>query len=377
MNPIPLSKPHISKNALLNITQALLSGKLSGDGAFCKKVEARMRADFSLPNPMLTSSCTHALELSAMLLNATPGDEIIMPSFTFVSSANAFLRCGMKPVFADIDERTLNVSPQSIEQKITPRTRAIMAVHYAGVGCDMDAISGIAKKHGLVVIEDAAHAIGARYKGKPLGAIGDIGCFSFHDTKNVCAGEGGAICMPDKALAERAEILREKGTNRSQFLRGQVDKYTWVDAGSSYILSEILAAFLDSQFDAFEFIQARRKAAHDYYIGSLRESEEKNLLCLPVIPEECETNYHLFYILLPTEEKRNSVMKKLKAEGITAPFHYVPLHSSPFGMKLGNKPGDLTVTENLSSRLIRLPLYPDLTQVECEYVVEKLKEVLG
>src|SRR5579883_746002 len=377
MDAIPLSKPYISKNALLNITQVLLSGKLSGDGAFCKKVEARMCTDFSLPNLLLTSSCTHALELSAMLVNAKPGDEVIMPSFTFVSTANAFLRAGMKPVFAAIDSWTLNISPESIMQKITPRTRTLVVVHYAGVSCDMDAIMAIAKKHNLIVVEDAAHAIGARYNGRPLGAIGDIGCFSFHDTKNITSGEGGAICMKDEALAARAEILREKGTNRSQFLRGEIDKYTWVDAGSSYILSEILAAFLDSQLDVFDFMQANRKAAHDFYMESLKECEVKKLLRLPIITDDCETNYHLFYILLPTEEKRNAVMKQLKADGITAPFHYVPLHTSPYGIQLGNKQGDLPITEDLANRLIRLPLYPDLTQVECEYVVEKLKAALA
>jgi len=376
MNPIPNSKPHIPKHAMENIAQALLSGKLSGDGQWCKKVERRMREDFALPNVMLTSACTHALELAAILLNASAGDEVIMPSFTFVSTANAFIRRGMKPVFADIDEKTLNISPESVKKKISPRTRAIVPVHYAGVASDMDALLNIAKAHDIFVIEDAAHAIGAKYKGKPLGAIGDIGCFSFHDTKNICAGEGGAICMNDAALVLRAEILREKGTNRSQFIRGEIDKYTWVDVGGSYIMSEILAAFLDAQFDVFDFIQGRRKAAHDFYMDTLRECEEKELLRLPIIPDECESNWHLFYILLPTETKRDMVMKQLKAAGISAPFHYVPLHTSPFGIKYGNKPGDLPVTENLSARLLRLPLFPDLSLVECEFIVTKLKEAL-
>lgn len=374
MNPIPNSKPYIPANAMENIARAFASGKLSGDGAWCKKVERRLREDFAIPNAMLTSSCTHALEIAAMLLNAAPGDEVIMPSFTFVSSANAFMRCGMKPVFADCDKHTLNISPESVEAKITSRTRAVIPVHYAGVACQMDELLTIAKRHSLYIIEDAAHAIGATYKGAPLGTIGDIGCFSFHDTKNLCAGEGGAVCMRDSALARRAEIMREKGTNRTQFIRGEIDKYTWVDIGGSYILSEILAAFLDAQFDSFDYIQTRRKWIHHFYMGALREDEEQGLLRLPIIPPECESNWHLFYVLFPTEERRNAVMKYLKQNGITAPFHYVPLHTSPMGQTLGNAAGDLPVTENVSRRLLRLPLFPDLTQAECEYVVEKVKE---
>lgn len=370
MPGIPNSKPYIPANAYSNIEAVLKSGKLSGDGAWGKKVEARLRKDFLLPNALLTSSCTHALELSAQLVGGAPEDEAIMPSFTFVSSANAFLRAGMNPVFVDIDPDTLNIDPKRIEEKITTRTRAIVPMHYAGVGCNMDAIMDIATRHNLKVIEDAAHAIGATYKGKRLGAIGDMGCFSWHDTKNICSGEGGALTLRDENLARSAEILREKGTNRAQFFRGEIDKYTWIDVGSSFIMSEILAALLDAEFDAFDHIQQERKRVHEFYMASLRDLEQQEKLRLPIIPKECTTNHHLFYVLLPTEQKRDSMMQQLRTVGISAPFHYVPLHSAPYWKKFKPNQERLPITEDLSARLLRLPLYPDLSQEDCSRIVE-------
>jgi dTDP-4-amino-4,6-dideoxygalactose transaminase len=375
--PIPLSKPYLPSNAILNIASVLAGGKLSGDGAWCRKVEQRLQADFNLPHVLLTSSCTHALELAAQLLGADDGDEVIMPSFTFVSTANAVLRTLKNPVFVDIDPRTLNIDPAAIEKAVTPRTRAIMPVHYAGIACDMDAIMAIAAKHNLVVIEDAAHAIGATYKGKPLGAIGDMGCFSWHDTKNICSGEGGALVLRDDSRVVAAEILREKGTNRAQFLRGEVDKYTWIHAGSSFVLSEILAAFLDAQFDAFDHIWNERKRIHEFYMSALSDAERKGNLRLPVIPADCQPNYHLFYLLLPSEAKRDALMRHLRAQGISAPFHYVPLHTSPYWRKLNPDQPSLPVTEDLSARLLRLPLYPDLTPDQSEFVVAQVLAGIG
>lgn len=374
--PIPLSKPHIPANALDSIAAVLQSGKLSGDGAWCRKVEARLRADFHLPNALLTTSCTHALEMATQLVGGAPDDEIITASFTFVSATNAILRALMTPVFVDIDPDTLNIDAAKIEAKITPRTRAIMPMHYAGVACDMDAIMAIATKHNLLVIEDAAHAIGASYKGRPLGTIGDMGCFSWHDTKNVVAGEGGAIAIRDESRARRAEIIREKGTNRAQFFRGEIDKYTWIDVGSSFIMSEILAAFLDAQFDAFAFIQERRKAIYEYYMDALRDLEIAGKLRLPRVPEECRTNHHLFHVLLPGEQERDRVMAAMRAQQISTPFHYVPLHTAPYWKNFKPDQEALPITEDIASRLIRLPLYPDLSEAECAQVVGALKSAL-
>lgn len=377
MATIPLSKPHVPANAMNNIAAVLASGKLSGDGTWCRKVETRLRTEFHLPNALLTSSCTHSLELAMQLLGAQPGDEVITASFTFVSAANAILRAQLDPVFVDIDPRTLNLDPSHIEAKITPRTRAILPMHYAGVACDMDAIMQIAKRHNVLVIEDAAHAIGATYRGTPLGTIGDIGCFSWHDTKNICSGEGGAITMRDEVRARAAEILREKGTNRAQFFRGEIDKYTWIDVGSSFVMSEILAAFLDAQFDAFEHIQTERARIYNFYVKELRALETAGKLRLPIVPPDCTTNYHLFHVLLPTEQERDRVMKRLREQGISAPFHYVPLHTAPYWKKFNPNQEALPITENLSARLIRLPLFPDLTQSECETVVDRVTEALG
>lgn len=324
----------------------------------------------------MTPSCTAALEMSAMLCDLGPGDEVILPSFTFVSTANAIIRVGARPVFVDIRPDTLNIDENLIEQAITDKTRAIFPVHYAGVACEMDAILATAKKRKLIVVEDAAQGVNAFYNGLPLGALGHLGTYSFHDTKNYVCGEGGALCINSAEMVDRAEIIREKGTNRSQFFRGEVDKYTWVDAGSSYLPSEIACAFLYAQLEAMDEITKRRGQVYDLYRNHLSPLEERGLLRLPFVPRECEINYHLFYILLDKPATRDNLMAYLKEDGIQAVFHYVPLHTSPMGNRLGYKEGDLPLTEDLSARLLRLPFYYDITEDEQMRVVSRIAEYL-
>ncbi|MGC8898360.1 MAG: dTDP-4-amino-4,6-dideoxygalactose transaminase [Bacteroidota bacterium] len=367
---IPLTKPHIPANLLSGLEAVLRTGVLHGNGEVGQRVERWMQQRYGFRHVLLTTSGTHALELAMMLLDAKSGDEAILPSFTFVSTANAVLRRGLVPVFAEIDKETLNISPEDVAKRVTPKTRVIIPVHYAGVACDMDALRSIADEHKLAIVEDAAHAIGASYKGRMLGGIGAMGCLSFHDTKNVTCGEGGAFITNDDRLAARAETIREKGTNRAQFLRGEVDKYTWVDIGSSFVISEILAALLEAQFAVIEEITKRRKTIYEFYLTNLRPLEQRGLLRLPVIPPYAQTNYHLFHILLPTEGIRNALMVHLRNAGIAAAFHYIPLHSSPFGKQFAR--GELPVTERVSQCLLRLPLYPDLTEAECSYIVEQI-----
>ena len=369
---IPLSKPHIPKQVYENISQVLNSGKLSGDGAFCHATEEKLRNILNTKHVLLTCSGTHALEMTTLLLNAKENDEVILPSFTFSSTANAILVAGLKPVFCEIDPKTMNMDMEDVAKKITNKTKAIMPVHYAGVACDMEKLNELCIHKNIIVIEDAAHGIGAKWKGKNLGTIGDMGILSFHDTKNVVCGEGGAFITNSDCLADKGQIIREKGTNRAQFFKGQVDKYTWVEKGSSYILAEPLAAILSAEVDIMNELNQKRATVHNYYIKHLQELETKGLLTLPKIPNYCESNFHLFHILLHSEEKRNSLMAHLRAKEIGATFHYIPLHSAPAGLKLGYKKEQLPITEKYAARLLRLPLYPDLTIEEYSFVVEEI-----
>ena len=357
MTKIPFNRPFMTGQEQVNIAQAHALGHLSGDGAFTKQCHSWLESRIGCAKALLTHSCTAALEMAALLLDLRPGDEVIMPSFTFVSTANAFVLRGAVPVFVDIRRDTLNLDEALVEAAITPRTRAICVVHYAGVGCEMDEILEIAGRHGLAVIEDAAQGIMSTYKGRALGAIGALGALSFHETKNIISGEGGALLVNDPALAERAEIIREKGTNRSKFFRGQVDKYTWVDVGSSYLPSEILAAFLVAQLDQADSINQRRIALWNRYHAWAGGFEARGRLRRPIIPDHCTHNAHMYYLLLRDLDDRTRFIAQLKRDGIGAVFHYIPLHSSPAGMRFGRTAGELPVTDSVSDRLVRMPLW--------------------
>lgn len=372
---IPFNRPYMTGNELARIAEAHEQGHLSGDGPFTRQCHAWLQEQTGAAQALLTHSCTAALEMAALLLDLMPGDEVIMPSYTFVSTANAFALRGAIPVFVDIREDTLNLDERLIEAAITPRTRAICVVHYAGVACEMDAILEIAATHGLAVIEDAAQGIFSTYRGKSLGAIGDLGCLSFHETKNIIAGEGGALLARDKSAGERAEIIREKGTNRSRFFRGQVDKYTWVDIGSSYLPSELVAAFLSAQMEQGKEITRARLALWQRYHEWAEAHETANRLRRPVVPEHCEHNAHMYYLLLPTLERRTHFIRMMKDRGISTVFHYVPLHSAPAGLRLGRTAGELPVTEDLSGRLVRMPMWVGLEQ-HLEHVLAAADEVL-
>jgi dTDP-4-amino-4,6-dideoxygalactose transaminase len=373
---IPFNKHFITGKEAGYVSQAINSGNIGADGPFTRNCARLLEDRFGIHKVLMTPSCTAALEMAAMLCDLAPGDEVIMPSFTFVSTANAVARAGAKPVFVDIREDTLNIDEQQIEAAITPATKAIMPVHYAGVACAMDQIMELANKRNLLVLEDAAQGVNAFYNGRVLGSIGHLGAYSFHDTKNYISGEGGALCVNSPELAERAEIIREKGTNRSQFLRGEVDKYTWVDVGSSYLPSELACAFLYAQLEAIDEITTRRKAVYEFYRRHLSPLEEAGLIRLPYAPRGCETNYHIFYLLLRDELTRDALMAHLKHNGISAVFHYIPLHTSPMGARLGYRDGDLPVTEDLSGRLLRLPFFPELTAEDQVRVVNSVREFL-
>ncbi len=367
---IPFNKPFMTGRELWYIAQAHTNGHLSGDGSFTKKCHAWLEAKTGTHKAMLTHSCTAALEMGALLTDIQPGDEIIMPSYTFVSTANAFvLRAGV-PVFVDIRPDTLNIDETLIEAAITKRTKAIVPVHYAGVACEMDAIMDIAKRHNLIVIEDAAQGIMSTYKGRPLGSIGHLGAYSFHETKNIVAGEGGALLVNDERFAERAEIIREKGTNRSQFFRGQVDKYTWVDIGSSYLPGEVVAAFLYAQMEEAEAIIKERLAIWKQYHEALAALEASGVLRRPIIPGGCQHNAHMYYILLASLETRTKLIASLKEQGMNAVFHYVPLHSSPAGKRYGRVSGTMINTESISDRLLRLPLWVGM---DSDFTIKTLK----
>ena len=371
---IPFNKPtQVGKEAEY-MQQALQKNHLAGDGPFTKKAHAWLEETVGVPKVLLTTSCTHALEMSALLLDLKDGDEVIVPSFTFVSTINAFVLRNAKPVFADIRPDTLNLDESRLETLITPKTRAIVVVHYAGVGCEMDAIMDIANRHNLPVVEDNAHGLFGKYKGKQLGTFGVMATQSFHETKNFTSGEGGALLINDKKYIEDAEILREKGTNRSRFFRGQVDKYTWVNVGSSYLPSDMLAAFLVAQLEEREQIQSKRKQIWETYYKELEAWAEENKIQMPFVPAHCEQAYHMFYILLPKLENRQAAIAHLKENGIQAVFHYLPLHLSPMGEKFGGREGDCPITEQVSDRLLRLPFYTNMTEEDQMQVIEALKE---
>ena len=375
--PIPLNKPSLNGSVLDRLRKVIETGNPGGDGGECKAVERKLQDLFFIRHALLTTSCTHALEMAMMLLDLRPGDEVILPSFTFVSTANAVIRGGGRPVFCEINDRTLTIDIEDFQRRITNRTRAVVPVHYAGIAAEMDEIMGIARGRGLAVAEDAAQGVNAKYRGRYLGTIGDSGAYSFHVTKNYISGEGGALVTNNEALARRAEIIREKGTNRSNFLRGEVDKYTWVDHGSSYVLSDLLAALLRSQLDDLERIQSGRKRVHERYMSGLKDLERRGKLRLPYVPAYCDSNYHIFYILLNGEEERTKVMHELKKSGISTAFHYVPLHSSPYARsRLGTESLQLPVTDRIYGGLLRLPIYPQLKDEEVDYVVERLSSIL-
>jgi len=375
MNPIPFNKPFMTGRELWYIAQAHTNGHLSGDGSFTKRCHAWLENNTGAARALLTHSCTAALEMAALLAEVREGDEIIMPSYTFVSTANAFVMRGAVPVFVDIRPDTLNIDETKIEAAITARTKVILPVHYAGVACEMDTIMDIAKRHNLIVIEDAAQGIMSTYKGRALGSIGHMGAYSFHETKNIIAGEGGALLVNDPVFAERAEIIREKGTNRSQFFRGQVDKYTWVDIGSSYLPGEVIAAFLWAQMEEAGNITARRLALWDGYHAALAPLEAEGKLRRPVVPEGCTHNAHMYYILLDSLEQRSAVIANLKRQGVNSVFHYVPLHSAPAGRKFSRAHASMVHTDGLSERLLRLPLWVGLEDQQ-DRVVRALKEAL-
>ena len=370
---IPFNRPVLLGRELANIAEAIANGNVGGDGPFTKRCQALLEQMLGVPKVLLTTSCTHALEMCALLLDLAPGDEVLVPSFTFVTTAGAFVLRGARPVFVDVRSDTLNIDESLVENLITERTRAIVAVHYAGVGCEMDALMSIASRRGLAVIEDNAHGLFGKYRGRALGTFGALATQSFHETKNVICGEGGALVINDARYAERAEILREKGTNRARFFRGEVDKYTWIDLGSSYVPSDILAAFLHAKLEVREEIQRRRRAIWERYRDGLRDWADGNGARLPSVPGHCEQAYHMFYLLLPTAERRQAFLAHMKQHGILAVFHYVPLHLSPMGQRFGYSESDLPVTRDVSERLVRLPFFNDLSVPDQDRVMEVVR----
>ncbi|MBN1166313.1 MAG: dTDP-4-amino-4,6-dideoxygalactose transaminase [Methanospirillaceae archaeon] len=379
---IPFARPYLTGNEQKYINDILANiqngAQISGDGPYGKKCEQLMEEKFVARKVLLTTSCTSALEMATRLINIQPGDEVIMPSFTFVSTANPVVIARGRPVFVDIDPDTLNIDPTKIEEAITPRTKAIYSVHYAGVSCAMDEIMSIAKRHGLWVVEDAAQGVGARYKERHLGTIGDFGCYSFHETKNITCGEGGALVInrDDQELIERAEIIREKGTDRSKFHRGQVDKYTWVDVGSSYVQSDILAAFLYAQLEAMDEMNQRRMEIWNDYYTQLKPFEESGMIRLPVIPDYAEHNAHIFYILFRDLIVRDIIMDRLKKDKIHAVFHYMPLHSSPQGKKERGDQTSIPITDEISRRILRFPIYSGMNSKEINYVISIFEKIV-
>ena len=373
---IPFNKPYMGERELSYIAEAHRNHILAGDGPFTKRCDAWIEQQTGTSKALLTHSCTAALEMCALLLNIQPGDEIIMPSYTFVSTANAFVLRGGVPVFVDIRPDTLNLDESKIEAAITPKTRAIVPVHYAGVACEMDTILAIARQHRLSVIEDAAQGVMSCYKGRALGAIGELGAYSFHETKNIISGEGGCLLINDARLAPRAEVLREKGTNRSQFFRGQVDKYTWQDIGSSFLPGELIAAFLWAQLEQAADITAGRIALWQNYHEHFANLEARGWIRRPVIPQDCKHNAHLYYLLLDARFDRDTVLAELRAQGIHALFHYVPLHTSPAGKTFARTSGSVHCTETLSEKLIRLPMWVGLTREQQQRVIDTVITVL-
>lgn len=369
---IDFNRPAPFGRELEYVAEAIQNGHLSGDGPFTKKCSALLEQQLGVPKVLLTTSCTHALDMIAILLGIQPGDEVILPSFTFVSTVNAFVLRGARPVFVDIRPDTLNMDEAKLEAKVTSRTKAIIPVHYAGVACEMEAIMDIARRNDIAVAEDNAHGLFGRYRGKYLGTFGTLAAQSFHETKNFSCGEGGALLINDSGLIERAEVIREKGTNRSRFFRGQVDKYTWVDIGSSYLPSDMLAAFLFGQLEQREKIQSHRRHIWNFYNESLKEWAFRHEVRLPYVPEDCEQSYHMFYLLLPTLDIRQAFIAHLRRHGIQSVFHYLPLHLSDMGLRYGGQAGDCPVTERVSDQLVRLPFHNALAQADQQKVVQAI-----
>lgn len=371
---IPFNKAGVLGRERELMAEALERGPIMGDGPFGKRCEALLETQTGAHRALLTTSCTHALEMCALLLDIRPGDEVIVPSFTFVSAANAFVLRGATPVFAEIRGDTLNLDERLLAPLLTERTRAVVAVHYGGVACEMDTLLAVAGKAGVPVVEDAAHALFGKYRGRPLGTLGPLGALSFHETKNFACGEGGALLLNDPAFLDRAEILREKGTDRSRFWRGEVDKYTWRDIGSSYVLSDLSAAFLLGQLEQRERVQARRRALWERYHAALGGWAQRHGVSLPHIPEGCEPAWHLYHTLLPDPAARDAFLAHLRAGGIGAVFHYLPLHTSPMGERFGGRSGSLPVTESVAARIARLPFFTLMTDEEQDRVVSRVLE---
>ncbi|HEU0207774.1 MAG TPA: dTDP-4-amino-4,6-dideoxygalactose transaminase [Candidatus Udaeobacter sp.] len=367
---IPFNKPYVSDAGRNYVAEALASENHSGDGPFTKRCHALLESVLGVPKVLLSTSCTHSLEMAALLLHLQPGDEVVVPSFTFSSTANAFALRGARIVFADIRRDTLNLDEQQVASLITPRTRTIVVVHYAGVGCEMDVLLPLAKGHGISVVEDNAHGLFGKYRGRYLGTFGTFASQSFHETKNFSCGEGGTLIINEKRFVEEAEVIREKGTNRSRFFRGEIDKYSWVGLGSSYLPSDILAALLLSQLEAREQIQAKRRQIWENYYAGLEKWAEQHGIALPFVPDHCEQTHHMFYLLLSSLQDQQALISHLRSHGVLAVFHYLPLHLSEYGRRLGGKKDDCPVTENVSARIVRLPFYFSLTEMEQAKIIE-------
>jgi len=372
---IPFNRPALAGREFDYVRQAIDNMHLSGNGPFTRQCQTLLEQCLGVPRVLLTTSCTHALEMAALLLDVRPGDEVVLPSFTFVSTANAFVLRGARPVFIDVRPDTFNLDETKLENLITARTKAIVVVHYAGVGCEMDAILKIAGKHGVPVVEDNAHGLLGRYRGKSLGTFGALATQSFHETKNITCGEGGALVVNHPRYLDRAEIIREKGTDRHRFFKGQVDKYTWVDIGSSYLPSEIQAAFLYAQLEVRDEIQVRRRGIWEYYAEHLRDWSDSAGVRLPVVPAHCEQSYHMFYLVAPSLTRRQALIQHLAQQGINSVFHYQPLHLSGMGRQYGYRTGDFPVTERAGDCLLRLPFHNALTSGELERVVAAVASV--
>ncbi|HYV16726.1 MAG TPA: dTDP-4-amino-4,6-dideoxygalactose transaminase [Conexibacter sp.] len=377
MGEVPFNRPRFVGTEHRYVDEAIATGKISGNGAFARRCEAWLRARIGSSAALLTPSCTAALELAALLVELEPGDEVIVPTFTFVSSANAFALRGAVPVFVDVDAATLNIDVAAAERAITARTRAIVVVHYGGVACDMDAVMALALRHLLRVIEDAAHALPAAYRGRPLGSIGHLATFSFHETKNIQCGEGGALLVNDPALVARAEIAQEKGTDRARCFRGEVDRYTWLELGSSFLMSDVSAAFLWAQIEQAEATTAERRRIWSTYHAAFADLERAGLLRRPVVPPGCEHSGHLYYLLLPGQRERDAFIARLREADVHAVFHYVPLGSSPGGLRFGREPEPAAVAESASRRLVRLPLWVGMSAAQIEQVIAAARAALG
>jgi dTDP-4-amino-4,6-dideoxygalactose transaminase len=373
---IPFNRPHVSGKELEYVTRVITTGEIAAEGHFTKSCARFIEDKFCVLKTLMMPSCTAGLEMAALLCDLQPGDEVIMPSYTFSSTANAFVRAGARPVFVDIRPDTLNLDETKVEAAVTERTKAIAPVHYAGVGCEMDVLNAIAKKHRLLVVEDAAQGVHAYYRDRALGSIGDLGAYSFHDTKNYVSGEGGALIINNCALLERAEIIHDKGTNRQKFFRGEIDKYAWVDVGSSFLPAEISCAFLQAQLEQLDPILQRRREVHERYAERLAPLERSGALRGPRVPAHCRQNYHMFYILLRNEQQREGLATHLRQKGIQAVSHYVPLHLSPMGRKWGYEDGSLPVTEDVAGRLLRLPLWFALCERDQDDVCDGIREFL-